>query len=229
MTPYLRPTAPIAPDALLPDDPGRALALAQALLERPRMCNHQRGLWGYSGRTPAGRELTIQATGIGGSSAAIVLDELARHGVRRAVRLGTCTALDGGPPPGDLLAAESALAREGASRALGAARAVGPDTGLHGRLLEVAGSGATAGMVASVDIVLPAAGLDPAGDWQDHGALAVEMGTATLFTLGAHLGVAVASGLVVTQAGIRGEPLDDEALERASLKLGAFAADALGG
>lgn len=229
MTPYLRPTAPIAPDALLPGDPGRALALAQDLLERPRMCNHQRGLWGYSGRTPAGRELTIQATGIGGASAAIVLAELARQGVRRAVRLGTCTARDGGPPPGDLLAAEAALAWEGASRALGAERAVSPDADLHRRLLEVAGTGATAGMVASVDVVLPIPGVDPAGDWQGHGALAVEMGTATLFTLGARLGVAVASGLVVTRAGIGGEPLDAEALERASLKLGAFAAEALGG
>ena len=30
------------------------------------MSNHARGLWGYSGRTPAGDELTIQATGMGG-------------------------------------------------------------------------------------------------------------------------------------------------------------------
>ena len=46
--------------------PGRALLLAQELLEEPKMSNHARGLWGYSGRTPAGDELTIQATGMGG-------------------------------------------------------------------------------------------------------------------------------------------------------------------
>src|SRR4051795_5111594 len=62
----LRPTAPIAAEAILVGDPGRALMLAQALLQEPKMCNHARGLWGYTGQTSAGRELTIQATGMGG-------------------------------------------------------------------------------------------------------------------------------------------------------------------
>ena len=50
----LRPTAPIAASAILVGDPGRALMLAQALLEQPKMSNHARGLWGYSGTTPEG-------------------------------------------------------------------------------------------------------------------------------------------------------------------------------
>jgi len=50
----LRPTAPIAADAILVGDPGRALLLAQELLEQPKMSNHARGLWGYSGATPDG-------------------------------------------------------------------------------------------------------------------------------------------------------------------------------
>ena len=45
----LRPTAPIAADAILVGDPGRALLLAQELLEEPKMSNHARGLWGYTG------------------------------------------------------------------------------------------------------------------------------------------------------------------------------------
>ena len=45
----LRPTAPFAADAILVGDPGRALLLAQELLEEPKMSNHARGLWGYSG------------------------------------------------------------------------------------------------------------------------------------------------------------------------------------
>ena len=49
MPPRLRPTAPIAADAVLVGDPGRALLLAQELLEEPKMSNHARGLWGYSG------------------------------------------------------------------------------------------------------------------------------------------------------------------------------------
>ena len=86
----LRPTAPYAADAILVGDPGRALLLAQELLEQPKMCNHARGLWGYSGRTPRGDELTIQSTGIGGPSAALVLADLAELGVRRAIRVGSC-------------------------------------------------------------------------------------------------------------------------------------------
>ena len=70
---HLRPTAPLAERVLLPGDPGRALALAQSLLCEPRMFNHHRGLWGYTGAAPDGEPLTIQATGMGGPSAAIVL------------------------------------------------------------------------------------------------------------------------------------------------------------
>src|SRR5512146_1558352 len=102
----LRPKAPIATDAILAGDPGRAMLLAQELLEAPRMSNHARGLWGYSGRTPAGNELTIQATGMGGPSAAIVLGDLAELGVRRAVRVGTCVAHDPAPTTAELLARE---------------------------------------------------------------------------------------------------------------------------
>ena len=80
---HLRPTAPLAERVLLPGDPGRALALAQALLSEPRMFNHNRGLWGYTGAAPDGEPLTIQATGMGGPSAAIVLSELIALGARR--------------------------------------------------------------------------------------------------------------------------------------------------
>src|SRR5215203_7357862 len=99
----LRPTAPIAPDAILVGDPGRALLLAQELLEKPQMSNHSRGLWGYTGQTPAGDELTIQSTGTGGPSAALVLADLAELGVRRAVRVGSCLATGAGGGLGELL------------------------------------------------------------------------------------------------------------------------------
>ena len=91
---HLRPTAPLAERVLLPGDPGRALTLAQTLLEKPLMFNHHRGLWGYTGPARAdGEPLTIQATGMGGPSAAIVLTELISLGARRLIRVGTCGAL----------------------------------------------------------------------------------------------------------------------------------------
>src|SRR6476646_7704988 len=106
----LRPTAPIAADAVLVGDPGRALLLAQELLEEPKMSNHARGLWGYSGRTPEGEELTIQSTGMGGPSAALVLSDLAELGVRRAVRVGSAAGAGGGAAGGGLILVERALA-----------------------------------------------------------------------------------------------------------------------
>ncbi len=127
---HLRPTAELAERVLLPGDPGRALALAQSLLERPLMFNHHRGLWGYTGTATDGEPLTIQSTGMGGPSAAIVLSELIALGVRRAIRVGTCGALDPAVDLGDLVLARDALCLDGASRALGAGERASADAPL---------------------------------------------------------------------------------------------------
>jgi uridine phosphorylase len=226
---HLRPSAEIATDALLPGDPGRALALARELLEQPLMSNHARGLWGYFGHTAASRPLTIQATGIGGPSAAIVLEELATLGVERAIRLGTGAALDAELRPGEVVVAEAALPGEGASRALGAAGAVAADPELTASLAGAIGRAAHRGLVASTDLFY-----DPGLDrnraaWLDAGALVAEMGSATLLALGRRLGVAVASGLVVSRSLAEpGAALDDAHLERVAIGLGRAAAEALG-
>ena len=82
--------------------------------------------------TAAGRELTIQSTGMGGPSAAIVFHELAELGVRRAIRVGTCGALSSELRLGDLVVAESALALDGTSKAYGANEVVEADEELTG-------------------------------------------------------------------------------------------------
>src|ERR1700728_184854 len=110
---HLRPTAELAERRLLRADPGRALALAQLLLENPMMFNHHRGLWGYTGSAADGEPLTIQSTGRGGPSAAIVLHELIQLGVRRAIRVGTCGALDPALSLGDLVLARAPIAADG--------------------------------------------------------------------------------------------------------------------
>ena len=84
---HLRPAAELAERVLLPGDPGRALAVAQALLEQPpRMFNHARGLWGYTGNAARRRAADGAGDRMGGPSAAIVCEELIALGARR----GSC-------------------------------------------------------------------------------------------------------------------------------------------
>jgi DeoD family purine-nucleoside phosphorylase len=227
---HLHPTAPLAERVLLPGDPGRALALAQALLEQPLMFNHNRGLWGYTGTAADGEQLTIQATGMGGPSAAIVLYELIALGARRAIRVGTCGALAPGLALGELVIARESICADGASRAIGAgAERASADAELTAALARAAPA-AHAGMIVSVDLFYETDGA-PRADVHD-GALAVEMEAATLFALGAAERVPVACLLTVTDTfdsdGARTR-IDAEELRAAAERMGAVALTALGG
>jgi uridine phosphorylase len=221
---HLRPTAALAERVLLPGDPGRALALAQTLLGEPLMFNHHRGLWGYTGTAPDGEQLTIQATGMGGPSAAIVLSELITLGARRAIRVGTCGALASGLDLGELLIAREAISADGTSRALGAGERVAADPRLTEALSDQAPS-ARCGTVVSVDLFYDDGRRPPAPD-----ALAIEMEAATLFAIGAARGIPVACVLAVSDTfdadGGR-RRIDDPALLAAAERMGAVAASAL--
>jgi DeoD family purine-nucleoside phosphorylase len=193
---HLRPTATLAERALLPGDPGRALALAQALLEEPRMFNHHRGLWGYTGTAEDGAPLTVQSTGMGGPSAAIVLEELADLGVRRAIRVGSCGALNGELALAELVIAEHALTADGASAALGAQDSVAADADLTAAL-RVGAPDAVSGLVVTTDLFYdPRPGV--LERWRAAGAAAVEMEAAALFAVGSRRGLRLGCVLVVS-------------------------------
>jgi uridine phosphorylase len=187
-------------------DPGRAMALAQVLIEGPKMSNHARGLWGYSGMTAEGRGLVVQATGMGGPSAALVLRDLAELGVRRAVRVGTCAALAPDLGLGDLVCVSEARAWSLDGRAGAPAL---PDEALAERLRTELGDGARAGRVASLDVLHPAPG-HPAPDGD-----AADMQTAALLAAGRELSTELAAVLIVAE--VEGfDHLDDDLLtERA--------------
>ena len=225
---HLHPTAPLAERVLLPGDPGRALMLAQTLLAEPRMFNHNRGLWGYSGEATDGRPLTIQATGMGGPSAAIVLSELLALGARRAIRVGTCGALASSLELGELLIARESICADGTSRALGAGERAAADQALTAALVRAAPD-ASVGTVVSVDLFYER---DGAPRVETRDALAVEMEAAALFALGAAEGVPVACLLAVSDTfdarGAR-ERIDGDELRRAAERMGAVALAALGG
>jgi purine-nucleoside phosphorylase len=223
---HLRPTALLAERVLLPGDPGRALALAQSLLSEPRMFNHHRGLWGYTGMAPDGEALTVQSTGMGGPSAAIVLSELIALGARRAIRVGTCGALQAGMALGELIVAGESLCADGTSRTLSGMERVGADPALTRELVRHAPS-AREGTVVSVDLFYDAQLPQDAGE-----ALAVEMEAATLFALGAAANVAVGCILAVSDTfdpdGAR-ERIEDASLEDVAKTMGAAAIAALSG
>jgi uridine phosphorylase len=225
---HLHPTAPLAPRALLPGDPGRALALAQLLTSEPKMFNHNRGLWGYTGIAADGEPLTIQSTGMGGPSAAIVLEELCDLGLRRAIRVGTCGALVDDLALGDLVIADAALACDGTSRALGADGRVAADAGLVEALVAAAGGQAHVGAVATSDLFYEP-GPARARAWVRDGGLAIEMEAAALLRVGELRGIRVACLLAVTDvfvAGVR-HRLEDEGIALAGERLGRVGAAAL--
>ncbi len=223
---HLRPTATLAERVLLPGDPGRALALAQWLLEKPLMFNHHRGLWGYTGKAADGEPLSIQSTGMGGPSAAIVLEELIALGVRRAIRVGTCGALDQRLALGDVLVAREAIAADGTSRALGAGERVAADAGLTAALEQSTGREAV--RIVSTDLFYdPDEGHNR--HWHAAGAVAVEMEAAALFAVGARAELPVACALIVSDL-LRPqgrERIGEETLLGAAETLGRMAAAAL--
>ena len=149
---HLRPAAPLAERVLLPGDPHRALAVAQALLDGPKMFNHNRGLWGYTGTARDGEPLTVQATGMGGPSTAIVVEELIDLGARVLLRIGTCGALREGFELGELLAAERVIGADGTSAALGAGPRLAPDPALTQAL---AAGGASPRSAAVISVAPP--------------------------------------------------------------------------
>jgi uridine phosphorylase len=216
---HLRPAAELAERVLLPGDPGRALAVAQVLLDpAPRMFNHTRGLWGYTGVASDGEPLTVQATGMGGPSAAIVCEELIALGATTLVRIGTCGALDPQLELGDLLAVEAVLPADGTSAALGADAPLAPDPELLARLVE---GGARPATVASSDLFYdPREGA--AAGWAGRGALAVEMEAATIFQVAARRGVAAACVLGVSDVpGSNGSRrMSQEELEELGVRIG---------
>lgn len=188
---HLQPTADLAPRVLLPGDPGRALMLAQTLLDAPLMFNHNRGLWGYTGKAGDGEPLTIQSTGMGGPSAAIVVAELAALGARRVVRVGTCGALSAALGLGDLVVVERALSADGTSVALGR-RDPEPDTALAAAL-----QGDHRGTVVTTDLFHDR-DLARQQAWAGGGALAVEMECAGIFAVAAVHGLEAAALLLVS-------------------------------
>ena len=105
----------VAPFVLLPGDPDRATFIAETFFEKPELYNRNRQLLGYTG-TYQGMKVSVQTTGMGCPSLAIVVEELVRLGAKTLVRVGTAGLIDADVKPGELILAMSAIPADGTTR-----------------------------------------------------------------------------------------------------------------
>jgi purine-nucleoside phosphorylase len=205
---------------LLPGDPNRARLIVERFLGDVAERNAERGLLGYTG-TFEGNPVSVQATGIGGPSAAVVVEELIQLGVKRLLRVGTCGALQPYLRHGDLVLALSAVPDDGTSRRYAGGEPIAPTADwdlLHGVVhaaKEIGERISYVGPVVSTDVFY-----DPDegsfARWAARGALAVEMEAAALFTIAASRDVQAGCLLAVSDTWEGGhERISDEDLEAA--------------
>ena len=156
---------------------------------------------GFTG-TFAGRPISVQSTGMGCPSAAIVFEELIQLGAKRLLRIGTCGALQPGMAMADTVVAVSATPSDRTAltytagephaptadwRVVEAAARIGRERGLRVHV----------GPIVSSDVFY-----DPDTDrfrrWAERGHLGVEMEAAVLFTIAALRKVSAGTLLTVS-------------------------------
>src|SRR5436309_13083699 len=93
---------------LLPGDPLRAKYIADTYLDDVKQTNSERGMLGFRG-TWEGKDVSVQATGMGCPGATIVFEELIQLGSKKLMRVGTCGGLQPHHSLGDLIVAISAV------------------------------------------------------------------------------------------------------------------------
>ncbi|MCI7491585.1 MAG: uridine phosphorylase [Lachnobacterium sp.] len=99
---------------ILPGDPKRCAKIA-AHFDNPVLVADSREYVTYTG-TLDGIKVSVTSTGIGGPSAAIAIDELAKCGAHTFIRVGTCGGMQEEVMGGDIVIATGAVRMEGTSR-----------------------------------------------------------------------------------------------------------------
>jgi DeoD family purine-nucleoside phosphorylase len=192
---------------LLPGDPLRAKYIAETYLDKAVLRNEERGMLGYTGEYD-GRAVSVQATGMGCPSAAIVFEELVQLGVKRFLRVGTCGGLQPDMKLGDLIVAISAIAADStAAHLVNEPHVPTSDWELVHAAVHAAkelGKPVRVGPIVSSDLFYnPDDGQYQR--WSERGVLAVEMEAAALFTLGALRKVQAGCVLTVSDVVVEGE------------------------
>lgn len=179
---------------LLAGDPGRIPIIASNLANAQRT-TEARGFMVWTGNLD-GELVSAASTGIGGPSAAVLLEELISLGAHTFIRLGTCGSLQKNVEIGDFVIPTAAIRDEGTTRQYVPIEV--PAVASHD-LVQAITSAATrsglkfhAGLVHCKDAFyseLPELTANPSltaskwKTWENAGALATEMETAVIFIL----------------------------------------------
>ncbi|MDD6482856.1 MAG: uridine phosphorylase [Lachnospiraceae bacterium] len=99
---------------IMPGDPKRCAKIAE-YFEDAVLVADSREFTTYTG-TLDGVKVSVTSTGIGGPSAAIALEELAKCGAHTFIRIGTCGGMQEEVMGGDVVIANGAIRMEGTSR-----------------------------------------------------------------------------------------------------------------
>ena len=210
----------LAESVLLPGDPRRARYIAENFLEDARLVTEERGLLGYTG-TYDGEPISVQTTGMGCPSAAIVTDELIQLGARNLLRVGTCGGYHPEMELGDLVIATAATPQDGTVSSITGGVPYAPAAHfdlVHAAYHTAEGSNRRPflGPIVSADLFYDPEE-DPQALWHSLGVLAVEMEASAIFTLAAMRGARAGCLLTVSDAigPQKVERIEDSALKGA--------------
>ncbi|MGB7055876.1 MAG: purine-nucleoside phosphorylase [bacterium] len=220
-----------APNTLLVGDPARAVRISQMFTDS-KMVNKHRGLLGYTGLYKD-KKVSVQTTGMGCPSAAIVVEELIQLNVKTLIRIGTCGGIGADIKQLDMIAAVAASPFDGATRTYLKGEPHAPYATFEilntaDRIAREKNLKIIFGGVASVDVFY-----NPSPDYvpklREKGIIAVEMETSLIYYLANRSSLNAASFLLVSDVVGGGEEftkfVSDQKLAQAMDKLIEFVLD----
>lgn len=201
--------ADIGEYVIMPGDPKRCAKIAEHF-DNAKLVADVREYVTYTGSLD-GVKVSVTSTGIGGPSASIAIDELAKCGAKTFIRVGTCGGMQEDVMGGDIVIATGAIRMEGTSREFAPIEypAV-PNLDVTNALVQAAknlGIRSHAGVVQCKDSffgqhepeIMPVS-YELQNKWEAWlrlGCLASEMESAALFVAGSFLRVRVGSCFLV--------------------------------
>ena len=183
------------PYALLPGDPGRLDVIAK-FLDHVEDLAYNREYRSLKGKYK-GMDVLAVSTGIGGPSAGIAVEELQAIGVKCAIRIGSCGALQEDIELGELILVQGAVRDEGASKAY--VESIYPavaDADLLMHMMVQAkqlGFSHRVGLALSHDSFYMDTEAEESAYWSKMGVLGADMECAALMTIGRLRGMKTAA------------------------------------